>query len=393
MIIIALDLDIRTNTHGGFRMIVMDLNVDNFFAFRNFHINFSYPKKIVNSNIENESLIGLPNFRYKKVNIIMGSNATGKTSLGKMILSIFVLMYKINLDVVTNCIADKKSDASFSLDFVNKENDKYRLYRIDANFDPSDDGEYTTDNTKIQIDSVEIKSRENYETCSRRLDALMKNKIRNDYIHELEKVKGLSWLFSFPLDSIEPHYNIMEDDEYLSVLEYTLKVLDPAINRVSAIDGVDNAFAIHIHNDFAIIKDGKILNGDILSSGTKAGIDIADIIASIKTGKHRFYYCDEKFSYVHSDIEKGFLSLMISLLRDDNQLFFTTHNLDILDMSLPKHSFYFLRKRIYDDGQVISVVNAADYLKKNTDSLRNAVDNDLFSIAPNLECLDEIENL
>lgn len=374
-------------------MIVMDLNVDNFFAFRNFHINFSYPKKIVNSNIENESLIGLPNFRYKKVNIIMGSNATGKTSLGKMILSIFVLMYKRNLDVVTNCIADKKSDASFSLDFVNKENDKYRLYRIDANFDPSDDGEYTTDNTKIQIDSVEIKLRENYETCSRRLDALMKNKIRNDYIHELEKVKGLSWLFSFPLDSIEPHYNIMQDDEYLSVLEYTLKVLDPAINRVSAIDGVDNAFAIHIHNDFVIIKDGKILNGDILSSGTKAGIDIADIIASIKTGKHRFYYCDEKFSYVHSDIEKGFLSLMISLLRDDNQLFFTTHNLDILDMSLPKHSFYFLRKRIYDDGQVISVVNAADYLKKNTDSLRNAVDNDLFSIVPNLECLDEIENL
>lgn len=377
----------------AFRMIVMDLNVDNFFAFRNFHINFSYPKKIVNSNIENESLIGLPNFRYKKVNIIMGSNATGKTSLGKMILSIFVLMYKRNLDVVTNCIADKKSDASFSLDFVNKENDKYRLYRIDANFDPSDDGEYTTDNTKIQIDSVEIKLRENYETCSRRLDALMKNKIRNDYIHELEKVKGLSWLFSFPLDSIEPHYNIMQDDEYLSVLEYTLKVLDPAINRVSAIDGVDNAFAIHIHNDFVIIKDGKILNGDILSSGTKAGIDIADIIASIKTGKHRFYYCDEKFSYVHSDIEKGFLSLMISLLRDDNQLFFTTHNLDILDMSLPKHSFYFLRKRIYDDGQVISVVNAADYLKKNTDSLRNAVDNDLFSIVPNLECLDEIENL
>lgn len=61
-----------------------------------------------------------------------------------------------------------------------------------------------------------------------------------------------------------------------------------------------------------------------------------------------------------------------------NQLFFTTHNLDILDLSLCKHSLNFLKK----EGQGISVVN--------TDLLRNAVDNDLFSVAPRL---DEIEDL
>lgn len=65
-----------------------------------------------------------------------------------------------------------------------------------------------------------------------------------------------------------------------------------------------------------------------------------------------------------------------------NELFFTTHDLDILDLSICKHSF--------NDDQGISVINAADYLKKNTDSLRNAVDNDFFSVAPGL---DEIENL
>lgn len=60
-----------------------------------------------------------------------------------------------------------------------------------------------------------------------------------------------------------------------------------------------------------------------------------------------------------------------------NQLFFTTDNLDILDLPLCKHSFNFLKK----DDQGISMVNAATYLKKNTDSLRNALDNDLFSVA------------
>ena len=88
-------------------MIVMDLKLDNLCAFRNFHVNFSYPKKIVNSYIEHEHLDGLPNFRYKKVNIIMGSNATGKTSLGRLILSIFILIGKRNVEIITSYIADK----------------------------------------------------------------------------------------------------------------------------------------------------------------------------------------------------------------------------------------------------------------------------------------------
>lgn len=65
-----------------------------------------------------------------------------------------------------------------------------------------------------------------------------------------------------------------------------------------------------------------------------------------------------------------------------NELVFTTHYLDILNLSLCKHSF--------NDDQGISIVNAATYLKRNTDLLRNAVDHDLFSVEP---ILDEIENL
>jgi len=39
---------------------------------------------------------------------------------------------------------------------------------------------------------------------------------------------------------------------------------------------------------------------------------------------------------------------------------------------------------------LISIVNTIDYLKKSTNSLKNAVVNDLFSFTPRL---DEIENL
>ena len=52
-------------------MIIMNLELDNIYGFKDFKMNFAYPKRIVGSTIENEHLPLRPNFRYKKVNIIM----------------------------------------------------------------------------------------------------------------------------------------------------------------------------------------------------------------------------------------------------------------------------------------------------------------------------------
>ena len=92
-------------------------------------------------------------------------------------------------------------------------------------------------------------------------------------------------------------------------------------------------------------------------------------------------------------MEKAFLSVMISSLKENDQLFFTTHNTDVLDLRLPKHAFTFLKKDIYDEETPIKCVSASEFLKRNTDSLRNAVENDLFSVAPNLELIYEIEDI
>ena len=78
-------------------MIVMYVKLKNICAFDDFYANFSYPKKIVNSSIEREYLPGFPNFRYKKVNILMGTNASGKTSFGKMLMYIFNFMKRKEL--------------------------------------------------------------------------------------------------------------------------------------------------------------------------------------------------------------------------------------------------------------------------------------------------------
>ena len=87
-------------------MIVMYIEMDNFMSFNDFAMNLSYPKKIVNSSIEKEFLAGYTNFRYKKVNILMGANATGKTSFGKMLMNIFNFMDKKQYTNITMAISD-----------------------------------------------------------------------------------------------------------------------------------------------------------------------------------------------------------------------------------------------------------------------------------------------
>lgn len=372
-------------------MIVMYIRLDNFMAFKNFHMNTSYPKKIVDSYIEEEFLEGYPNFRYKKVNILMGANATGKTSIGKMLMKIFNFLDKRQFERVTDVICDTSKEASFTLDLVVGKN---LLYRIEANISPKSEEEYQVSDIDLIVKQIEIGKKDSYESCLKRMENLKFEKC-NTYIEELEKVKGLSWIFEYPKDAVNKRkmYDLQDTQKYMSILEHTLKALDPAIKEVKKIEDVEDAYVIRMENGSVIIQDGKMVDSDKLSSGTKAGIDIAAFLDSIMNGNYGFYYCDEKFSYIHSDIEKAFLAVMIQGLDRNDQLFFTTHNMDILDMPLPKHSFYFLRKDPYDKEEPIKCINASQYLKRNTDSVRNAVDNDLFTVAPNVELIYELAEM
>lgn len=371
-------------------MIVMDVQIDNFFAFKKFHMNMAYPKKIVNSYIPDEHLEGYPNFRYKKVNILMGANATGKTSFGQMLMRIFNFILKKRYDMLTDVVADTTKEAKLSIDFVAKDTILYRLITV---IDPKTSEEYVSQDIHVCVNKTRITQKDNYENCSRRLGEMCCDE-KYSFVEELEEIKGLSWLFEYPSETSGIYKSPKKNHErYIHILENTLRALDPSIISVEAIDAVEDSFVIRMENQSIIMQDGKVVNTDILSSGTKSGIAIANVMAAIMNGSNGFYYCDEKFSYIHSDIEKAFLSVMIDSLKTNDQLFFTTHNTDILDLPLPKHAFTFLKKDIDDCEQPIKCISASDFLRRSTDSVRNAVENDLFSVAPNLELIYEIGEL
>ena len=62
-------------------------------------------------------------------------------------------------------------------------------------------------------------------------------------------------------------------------------------------------------------------------------------------------------------------------------------------MQLPKHTFSFLKKDVHNPNKFVQCVNASDYLKRGTDSLKNAVENDLFCIAPDLNKIYNLSKL
>ena len=142
-------------------MIVLDIRTDNFYSFKDFHMNMSYPKKIVNSYIPDEYLMERPNFRYKKINILLGANASGKTSVGKMLMDIFNFIDKKQYTTIVQKINNPKKEAYFSMDFITS---GFKMYRINAIFSPLRVEKYTAENVKVCIREVPITLKDSYDT-------------------------------------------------------------------------------------------------------------------------------------------------------------------------------------------------------------------------------------
>lgn len=367
-------------------MVVMDLKIDNFCMFDNFHVNMSYPKKIVNSAIENEYLGDFENFRYKKVNILMGSNATGKTTLGKMLVSIFNFIAKRESSYLTRFIRDKEKKASIEMDFVPELNE---LYRIKIELPAMKKDAISIHDFDIEVKSTKISKRDTYEKCAKKLD-------NSNISKNIEDIPKFGWYFTYPkdADNVQGIYiDKLENQNFQKVLEIILKTLDKSIQKIEKIEKVDNAYAIFLCDRDLIIQNNKLIDGNLLSSGTVAGIDIADLVYSILYHINGFYYCDEKFSYIHSDIEKQLLAIMLSKIGKNEQLFFTTHNLEITDLKLPKHSFNFMKKEQYDCYTTIECISASSKLKKASDTLKYAMNNDMFGSTPDVSLLYELEDI
>ncbi len=358
-------------------MIVLNLELKGIYGFHDFNINFTYPKKIVNSIIEDEHLEARERFRYKKAVILMGANATGKTSLGKALLRIFEFINDGNPLPLYEMVSERKG--YFCIDFVNND---YRLQRLSTWIDT------INRDVKIKYQVADIDTMDSYEKCVKKLKDQTKEATKTAL--SLKELAGdIHYRFAYP--EIEKSLKPANKKILLKTLRAVIGTLDPTLQDVSISKDLKDTFIIRRGGNEIIIQDGKLLNREVLSSGTVEGIDVAMFLAAIASNQDSFYYCDEHFSYIQSDIEKRIFGIMLEHIGNNEQLIFTTHNTDMLDLNLPKHSYVFLRKQLEEDFYQVSAIAASDMLKRNTDSLRCAVENDMFNSLPQDSLLDKLE--
>ncbi|KXA25863.1 ATP/GTP-binding protein [Fusobacterium animalis] len=374
-------------------MIMMNLEIDNFFCFKDFSINFSYKRKLNKSTIPYEYLEDYPNFRFKKLNILMGSNASGKTVFGKMLMVIFNFLEQRNLNLLLDAINLNTEEAKFTLDFILPNSiSKKSLYRLEVVI-------FKNIVEKLELIECELEKLDSFEIALERLlssgkrETLFKSKNNNEEKMELvltremkdllEKLSNFGWYFCFPEEGVDkPRYR-------KNVLEIILKTFDTSITKVEKVKNTNNGFLIYFtHGKNLLIQDGKPPAGNnMLSSGTKEGIKIAEVITAILDLKNRPFYIDEQFVHVHPEIEKTIISIIIDLIGKESQVFFTTHNLEILDMNLPIHSFVFLHR----DKYITEVIYPEKILvNKNDRGLKNLAENNLFNTIPDVSLLETI---
>ncbi|MBQ9211685.1 MAG: ATP-binding protein [Clostridia bacterium] len=360
-------------------MIVLDLKLKGIYGFDDFSINFTYPKKLVKSILGEEHLEGRERFRYKKVNVLMGTNATGKTSLGRALLKICSYINSGNDALLLEMATDEH--ASFQIDFVNE---GFTMHRLSADIRKE---EGTVD---VRYYAAEIGELDFYERCVDKLQDFT-DQVSGNRLGLKKCVGEISSRFAYPEIASSLNTAGANKKELLKTMRAVLSTLDPTLTDIDQLDGAKDTFIIRRRGTEILIQEGKLLNREVLSSGTAEGIDVAVFLASMLSKDKTFYYCDEHFSYIHSEIEKAIFGLMMERIGENEQLIFTTHNMDMLDLNLPKHAFTFLKKEVAEGQCEVMAIPASMILKKNTDSVRIAVDNDMFGTLPDLSALDDLD--
>ncbi|MDG6273406.1 hypothetical protein [Glaesserella parasuis] len=391
-------------------MLFTYLFIDNIYNFSNAVIDFTLKRKILHSAIDGEFLDERPNFRFKRVCILSGANASGKTSLGKIMRYIqhFILFPNSNL---LKQINDKEKNGLIKVEFVLPENNTIHYLEIVQSI--ARKSEYPL----IKYASIPILDKDTSTSARKRLMEFFAKKgnsnIKNGNYYETEDnnpiflfdnirqkiAENLCFYYMFSDNTDKSQLSIQDGHLNAGILETVLKTFDSSIVSVNELRNQDEleGYSIRFSNKDSVLidKNGDIPNKDRLSKGTFDAIQVADFIAFILQNAEQnkslksvcaIYFLDEKMAYSHSEIEQAIVNLISQKMMRYAQFIYTTHNYDVLDLNLPIHSFVFLHKT----GDKAEFIQPEQKFKKNDRSLLNYVQNNVFYTIPDTSLLDEL---
>lgn len=399
-------------------MIFTRLKIDNLFCFKETVLDLTYPRKIKDSTIDHEYLEHAPNFRFKRLCIISGANASGKSSFSEVLLRIINVLCKENaytslLDLEA---AIPDLPAIIEAEFVLPTERTLYFRQITLTIHQ---GDVSFDYVKVPIlknDSVQVcrdkilkvlanESVRNAVRIVHHSDDLAINHWKqlyadlniNDKAHQ--QVWGFAQSNIYSESSDARYIEQQNHQSYKDILLAILKTFDPSIDRITAShdeeSGTVTEYTIHfINKKFCKLDvDGTVDDkyARLLSMGTYQGITVAGFVYFILKMMQNpkasgTFFLDEKMSYSHSEVEKAIVNLIAQKINRHSQFFFTTHNYDILEMDFPFHSFVFVKKENHGS----EFIWADEVCNKNDRNVLPFVKANYFNTIPDTYLLDDL---
>lgn len=394
---------------GGIFMLILSLECTNLFMFNKFKIDFTYEKKLNHFLSANDAIFPNSKIYVRKNMIILGGNASGKTTFGRLLCAInnYIIGREISDKLnLYKAIYDKEKKASFKIEFVIdnmvycvfsefdiygikyeylKEHKIYKTYNISKLRD-----ELTNSKEVISYKRETFVKDENSDLISKPFCS----KMLRDPNHEkkLNKIKqGMGfhyWFSSFTEQSEHSKIEVSVD-----MINKILPKIDNSIEKVVALTGKDedietNSYVIVFKNkEQTTIPDGDLLRvqSDRLSHGTYEVLSFLNMIEEIRKRKKSIIFIDEKMAHLHAELEV-YLIMKAFVRNTDNQIFVTSHNSELLELNVPNNAFVLFKRCTngYNSSLFVS-----DKLNKNDRNIRNYYENDYFNVLPDYSMLDD----
>ena len=406
-------------------MLLLKLKCSNFFLFNDFTLDFTYPRKLKSEITENDEIFPSSKIKVRKHIIIMGANASGKTTLGYFLCLIYNYLIARGDgadDDLKRSVNRPDFPASFTVEFSIQKT----AYRLSATFDK--DGLIRESLTQIPIlDSynisklrhcLDITTPEKYirdekqEEIAPGFSSYLLRLKRNEEIlnHFRKNIQFWFALSAFNDDPIGQsgltHIDIPLISKLLPILDNSIEDIVSLVPKrppiipikkdivsesvASLYETPDKTYAIYFKNGQSeIVPKGDIskITKERLSQGTMEAISFSTVLSYLKNANHSTVFVDECLTHMHSDLEKYLIWISFLMKKESSQLFFTTHNIGVCDLRLPTNSFLFLKR---EKSGTNTALWASSRLKKDDRNFRNYYENDYFNVLPDYDDLASI---
>lgn len=382
-------------------MYILSLECDNMYMFKNFRIDFTYSRKGKHFLAADDLVFPDTAIYVRKKIVIMGGNAAGKTTFGKLIWDIYnVILARAGAEDtkkhLENARYDKKRPAKFIVEMAFGE----EVHSISVAYDKDGFVETT-------IRCAQVQPRDNIRGVRERLkeEKAVKatcTKLQNDFIshftsdEKLAKYREyysdkLKRCFDFIISGVVSFNRPVLTEGFVDRIRNFLPVIDNSIDRIVDYEAKDNKTHIKLYTivfkngeELAMVDAQQILGTDRLSHGTNESIGLMAFLENLRNSSGGVKYLDEKMAHMHAELEKYLAFKMFTIARKD-QLFITTHNTELLTLNLPSNAFMIFRRNEEGFNEAFFT---NEKMNKNDRDLKNYYDNDYFGALPNYSELD-----